>query len=125
MPEANGRIELPGSAGPVVRFGDLLWRDQRVVLEYDSDAHHTGVDRLNADAARRTQLQAAGYTVITLTRQQLDDPAAFDVVVRALCHALGQRARLRGVRNAGEREARLRAELSRCRHGVCSPGVLS
>lgn len=117
MPEANGEVEVQGPRGPAVRYGDLLWRKWSLIVEYDSDAFHTGADRLNADAARRTQLQAAGYAVISLTRAQLDDPAAFDLVVEAIRRAMGKRACTYGVKDVALRERRLRAELAEWQRG--------
>ena len=91
LAEANARIELNGTETGV-RFADLLWRLWRLILEYDSDRFHTGAEKIGQDSARRTQLQAAGYQVVTMTRHQLHDPAAFRDVVRTLRRFMGDAA---------------------------------
>lgn len=87
-PLMNHRLD-PGRRGrDIAEQGhyvcDLYWPEQRVALEYDSNAFHTGADRLNHDAHRRTGLQGIGVTVITVTRDQLFDPALFRRLDQAL-----------------------------------------
>jgi very-short-patch-repair endonuclease len=65
LPEANVAIE----GGRFVP--DLLWRSARVIVEYDSDAFHSGPAAGRRDAARHNALTALGYTVIHVTRDEL------------------------------------------------------
>ena len=56
---------------PNVRIGryvpDMLWGEQRLIVELDGkDAHHTPA-QLQADAARQAHLESLGYTVIRFT----------------------------------------------------------
>ncbi len=111
MPEANGEVVVGASHFETKRYADLIWRENNLILEYDSDAFHVGAEKLHADALRRTQLQAAGYTVVTLTKNQLDDTEAFDCLVDALRHAMGKGPRPRAVPSNTQRESRLRNEL--------------
>lgn len=69
---------------------DLFWPGANVGIEYDSDLCHTGRERIYRDALRRNRLGAAGVEVITVTRGQLKDMDAFDVVARQLAQHLGR-----------------------------------
>ncbi len=54
-----------------LRRCDILWEREKVAIEYESTEFHSGSEKLEADAARRTLLQAAGFSVVTVTRNQL------------------------------------------------------
>ena len=116
MPEANGEVVIATARGTIKRYADLLWRPHDLILEYDSDAFHVGTEKLHADAIRRTQLQAAGYTVVTLTKGQLDDSEAFACVVDALRRGMGKGSRPRNLTDVAQREAQLRGELAAFQH---------
>jgi len=95
MPVLNHRVDLSHSA----RYNtsrsylvcDLFWPDARVAVEYDSDRHHTGAERIASDAIRRNTLAAMGIQVITVTRRQLRDINEFEKVARLLAAYLGKR----------------------------------
>ncbi len=91
-PELNLRFDVDGRAHMVTdkRFyrGDLCWRDAGIALEYDSDAAHTGSDRIAADTRRRNALAYLGITVLGITRQQAFDVGEFDRVARTLAKLL-------------------------------------
>jgi very-short-patch-repair endonuclease len=56
---------------------DLLWREQRVIVEVDGFAFHSTRQAFERDRARDAALQAAGYRVIRVTwRQIVDEPHA-------------------------------------------------
>jgi hypothetical protein len=57
------------------------------VIEYDSDAWHTGVTRRHRDADRRNRLRALGWTVVEVTPATLRDPGSFVALVRSLLAA--------------------------------------
>lgn len=76
---------------------DLYWHEARIAVEYDSDLHHTGADRINEDSMRRTDLALMGINVITVTRQQVYGIADFDRVANLLASHL--RTNLRHDRN--------------------------
>ncbi|WP_394277871.1 endonuclease domain-containing protein [Luteococcus sp.] len=44
---------------------------ERLVIEVDSRAHHTGIERFSADRERDLRLRSLGYTVVRLTYQQV------------------------------------------------------
>ena len=79
LPESN--VELYAGYTP-----DLLWREQRVIVEYDSDEWHAESSRRAYDTTRQNRLTADGYVVIPVTCEQLaDHPEEVLVwIVRAL-----------------------------------------
>ncbi len=52
---------------------DLLWRDQRVIVEFDSVAHHSGPGSFHHDRVRHNELVAQGYQVLHVTWRQLTE----------------------------------------------------
>jgi very-short-patch-repair endonuclease len=80
-PETNARLH-----GYEV---DFLWRDQRLVVEFDSFRFHSPRARFERDRARDAALAAAGYTVIRVTWRQLVDTP--ELVVARIAGALALR----------------------------------
>ena len=70
---------------------DLAWPDRRVVVEYDSNLHHSGKAEVLSDAKRRNNLQDAGWRVVALTWDQVASPAVLDTAVGQLARALRHR----------------------------------
>jgi Transcriptional regulator, AbiEi antitoxin/Protein of unknown function (DUF559) len=66
-PRANAVLDLPG--GPLTV--DLLWPEQRLVVEADSRRHHDTTVAFEADRRRDQRLAAAGYTVVRTTWAQV------------------------------------------------------
>ncbi len=63
---------------------DMCWLDAKVIVEYDGAVHLTEQQR-RRDAQRRNDLQEAGWLVITLTADDLKNPAAMVArITRAL-----------------------------------------
>ena len=76
-PEANILVE-----GYLV---DAVWREQKLIVELDSRAHHMTTRAFEEDRERDDALQLAGYRVIRITWRRLtDDPAG--VVARLRAH---------------------------------------
>lgn len=96
-PELNGVIVYDRDGYDRYHGGylmcDLLWRDARVALEYESDAFHAGPDALMADSRRRNRLRALGYDVITLTNSEIKDVVAMDALANSIARGIGQRLR--------------------------------
>jgi hypothetical protein len=64
---------------------DAVWREQKVIVELDSRAHHMITRAFEEDRDRDDVLQLAGYRVIRVTWTRLTrDPAT--VVARLLAH---------------------------------------
>ena len=95
LPELNRLIELDRATAQMVpqRYFkcDLYWPRQKVAIEYDSDAFHTGSDRIMADSLRRNALKHMGIKVTTVGRQQIMDSRMFDIVMRQIAKDLGRR----------------------------------
>ncbi len=56
--------------GPPIRV-DFVWRDQRVVIEADSEKWHLTRQRFETDRQRDQRLIAAGWTIIRTTWKQM------------------------------------------------------
>lgn len=82
LPELNQKVELAplrDPAAPVRGFRpDLLWRGQRLIIEYDSAEWHAGERKLASDAARRNAFICSGYTALSMTPDQLFNQPAMD-----------------------------------------------
>ena len=89
LASANAPIRTVGTSISTMRYADLFWQVWKLILEYDSDLHHSSDNDIGRDSTRRAQLQAGGYHVVTMTRRQLHEPAAFRDTVLALKHAMG------------------------------------
>jgi very-short-patch-repair endonuclease len=61
--------------GKEIARADLAYPESKVILEYDSDAWHSGTSRRHKDAARRNQLRSLGWTVVEVTPATLRSPA--------------------------------------------------
>ena len=72
-----------------VRYGDLVYREHRIVLEYQSSEFHelTGTDEEDED--RRDDIEAAGYRVMFITPSRIRDFDRFEAVALRLAHHLG------------------------------------
>ena len=70
---------------------DLCWPTQRFALEYDSDSHHSSQYKLNVDSARRTQLELAGFHVVSISKMQVFQSILFRDVARVTAEYLGIR----------------------------------
>ncbi|MRG59478.1 hypothetical protein GE115_06270 [Agromyces sp. CFH 90414] len=68
-PEPNGRIRLAN--GRVFR-GDLVFRAERVLLEYEGDHHRTDATQWARDLDRYNSLAAAGWIVVRLSGRMSD-----------------------------------------------------
>ncbi|RNI21335.1 endonuclease domain-containing protein [Flexivirga caeni] len=83
-PELNA--EIHDTAGRWLGMVDFVWREQRVVVEYDGDYHFTVAQR-RADQLRRRAMRAAGWTVIEINGADNRSPAA---AMQAIARALGR-----------------------------------
>jgi very-short-patch-repair endonuclease len=79
-PELNTAIEL---ADGRVTHGDFVFREHRVLLEYDGEQHREDDDQFHRDVERLNDLAASGWIVIRVGRR-LPLPRALDQLERAL-----------------------------------------
>jgi len=66
LPRPEVNAALPDS--PLVP--DLLWRTDRLVVAWDSWAHHSSPESFEGDRAKTVALQLLGYTVLRFTWKQ-------------------------------------------------------
>jgi very-short-patch-repair endonuclease len=80
-PEVNARV-----AGHEV---DVLWREQRLVVELDGRDYHDGDDAFESDRDRDAELLATGYWVLRVTWLRLTEQPAREArrLKRLLDHA--------------------------------------
>jgi very-short-patch-repair endonuclease len=71
LPEVNARVRVAEGTLEV----DLLWRDQRVVVEADSRRHHGIEVAFERDRRRDRELIDAGFIVIRVTWRQAEREA--------------------------------------------------
>ena len=92
-PLLNYRLEVTGRAREMTDSPyyvcDAYWPDARLDVEYDSDAFHTGADRIARDTRRRNVLLAMGVTVVTITAAQMRDVHELDRVACVIARCLG------------------------------------
>jgi len=97
IPELNGRIVPEKSKGPFsgrgFYRGDLVWREARIVAEYNSGSKHADPVRMSLDAIRRNDLALVGYSEITVTWEQLRNMKLFDKVARQIASGIGRELR--------------------------------
>ena len=67
-PELNADVFVDGEW---IARPDFVWRDQRVVVEYDGDHHRTDARQWRNDIYRRQLLEDAGWTFVQLTADDI------------------------------------------------------
>jgi hypothetical protein len=68
-PEVNGTIV--DDRGGFIARGDLVYRELRLVIEYDGWHHERSADQRQRDILRRERLEADGWRVIVVTAADL------------------------------------------------------
>ena len=69
IPEVN--VNIYDAFGVFLARADLLFRNARVIVEYDGDQHRTDRAQFVKDIQRTTRLAAAGYLVLRFTGNDL------------------------------------------------------
>jgi hypothetical protein len=65
LPCERERLPIPAPNARVGRYRpDMLWREQRLIVEIDGRGAHSTPAQLGADARRQAELERLGYTVI-------------------------------------------------------------
>jgi hypothetical protein len=88
LPEPELNAEISDDRGQWLARGDLVYRDYKVVVEYDGWQHERDAAQRQWDHLRREQLEANGWRVIVITTRDMRSPAA---VVARVRQALRQR----------------------------------
>lgn len=85
FPEPELNVHIHDRAGRWLAMGDFVWREQRVVAEYDGDYHFT-VEQRRLDQIRRRAMRAAAWGVIELNGTDNHHP---QLALRSIGSALG------------------------------------
>ena len=111
-PELNVRLDVPPKlqriCGKQHVVCDLLYRKEKLVIEYDGGYHWEGEQRMD-DNIRDLVLGEMGYTVIRIDKKQLEKLDTMDMQAANIARHLGIRMRTPSERSLKAR-IRLRAE---------------
>ena len=88
LPEPELNAEVFGEDGNFVARADFLWRDARVIVEYEGDHHRTDRRQWQSDIQRTRLLESLGWRVLRITGADLRGPG--------LTHLLAELAGLLG-----------------------------
>ena len=95
-PELNPKLELPPEGKLILRQNsvkpDMLWRDRKLIVEYDGGYHEDPAQTVK-DEKRRVVLETLGYTVMAIKKQHVYDPIAFDGIATMLAQKCAKRLR--------------------------------
>ncbi|MBC9225590.1 DUF559 domain-containing protein [Aeromicrobium sp. 636] len=89
LPEPELNALITDRHGGFLAYGDLVYRAERLVVEYDGWQHERDARQRQHDLRRREVLEGEGWRVIVVTAADLENPT---MVVNRLVAAL-QRAR--------------------------------
>lgn len=70
---------------------DMVWKDEKVVLEYDSNLAHLSPDQHTEDKKRITALSLSGYQVISVTAKEVRSFRDVEELFLRIRTALGMR----------------------------------
>lgn len=84
LPEPELNVNVYDELGQFLGRADFLWRDRRVLAEYDGDQHRTDRVHWLGDRARRLLFEAAGWTYVEFSSHTLLDPELHDGLRRRL-----------------------------------------
>ena len=96
-PTLNLAIPLKGQArklyGAAECYGDICWEKPPLDLEYLGVEAHVGSAKMIADRSRTLAIAEMGFEVIEITKEQVFDLEAFDIIARRIAKTLGHRLR--------------------------------
>lgn len=94
-PEMNMQVDFDNVAmrisGRKFARCDLGWPDAKLDVEVDSTAYHSGEAQIRNDQARANALRHMGFSVISITNDQLTDFYAFSCVASDIAALTGKR----------------------------------
>jgi hypothetical protein len=84
LPEPDCNPLLGEGRVPIGRF-DLVYRQLRIVVEYEGDQHRTNREQWNRDILRHEQVAAEGWRLVRVTADRMNRPrSAVAQVLQAL-----------------------------------------
>nr|AHF24855.1 KLF2 Krueppel-like factor 2 [uncultured bacterium Contig1491] len=96
-PELNGEVPLTDEAAQIAGkqrvYPDVMWRKEKLCLEYESHLHHELASDRISDSIRRNALGCMGFKVITVTPSQLKSITEFDGIMSEVARHLKIRMR--------------------------------
>ncbi|WP_168582432.1 DUF559 domain-containing protein [Gephyromycinifex aptenodytis] len=84
LPEPELNADVPDKHGGWLANVDFLWRQARLIVEYQSETHHGDRTAREADERRRRLLEAAGYRVVLITASTVFERRYADELIDAL-----------------------------------------
>ncbi len=91
LPEPEVNVTIVDALGRFLARGDLVYRDLRIVIEYDGWHHERSADQRQRDIVRREGLEAAGWRVIVITSKDMSQPTSIVARVWQAMVAAGYR----------------------------------
>jgi hypothetical protein len=88
-PAVNLVVSRPGA--PKTRFGDLVYSEWRVIVEYDGQHHRSDPARYAVDVLRLEELAHDRWTVVRVLAEHLADPRSVVLRVEAALRSAGWR----------------------------------
>lgn len=93
LPELNAELpviqHLGGKRVKGVRYGDLVYRAARLIIEYQSRLFHENAGSADKDEDRRDDLEVMDYHVMFVTPGRIKDFERFEGIVQRVAHHLG------------------------------------
>lgn len=86
LPTAEINPEVTAASGARIGFADLLYREWKVIVEYDGEHHRTDSAQYDRDMWRLEQFIEAGYAVVRVRKRALSGRP--DAVVARVRRAL-------------------------------------
>ena len=71
LPEPERQFSIYDDAGNFLARPDLVYRDLKIAMEYDSYQHHVGKDALVRDSRRRNAIAAIGWLTLVATAEDV------------------------------------------------------
>lgn len=91
LPEPELNVDILDDDGNWIARGDFVWREARVVVEYEGDVHRTDRQQWLIDLARIELLEDAGWRVIRISARDLSTPRLRARMVARIRRALSAR----------------------------------
>lgn len=88
LPGLNERINLSEEGIHIMHghecFGDMVWSDAKIVVEYDSDISHLTSYQHRKDKQRTSAITVSGYRTMIITKADVASLSAMDETFRTL-----------------------------------------